>query len=154
MQREFQPGFRLSTFDVVVLATGLSTSLILMREVWQLGIGVACVVLHFFLFCNVFRIQRRRELMWAAWFVTLALLSTLNLLPWTGTFLLAMLVSAMLIACEMRRPSYHGLFWKSLNPNLENFFRNTEHTKGILQVEAEVENLKHDGLLAHHVVND
>jgi len=122
MQRIFQPGFRLSKFDILILVSGTIASLVMMKDAWQLGTAVAFVVLHFFLFCNVFRIPRRPELIWAAGFVTLVTLSTGSLIPWTVTFILSLLLSCVLIALEARSPNYHGIFWATLNPNLKEHF--------------------------------
>lgn len=124
MHSQFQPGFRLSAFDIVVLVVGTAASLASVQIAWEMAAGIACVVLHFFLFCNVFRIPRPQELIWAAGFVGLATLSTLQVVPWFVAFAASIALSTTLIVFEMRKPNYHGLFWKSLNPNLEDYFMN------------------------------
>ena len=115
----FQPGFRLSSFDVLILAFGLVGALVAGSKLWWAGATIGFVVLHFFLFCNVFRICRSSELVWAAALLGLAV-STINAgVPgWTFTFTSALCLSVVLVILEMRRPSYHGVGWRRLNPKL------------------------------------
>ena len=77
---------------------------------------VVVVALHFFLFCNVFRVLRRRELIWAAFFVG-------NVGLWTVTGRLSpfnvlacqLPISVGIIAWEIKAPRYHGVFAEWLN---------------------------------------
>ena len=70
--QQFAPGFRCSVFDVAVLAVGAVGSIFAWQHTaWWAGVGVAFIVLHFFLFCNVFRIRRVPELIWASIFSAL-----------------------------------------------------------------------------------
>ncbi|CAK0748261.1 hypothetical protein CCP3SC1_1760005 [Gammaproteobacteria bacterium] len=39
--------------------------------VWWAGLLIGLVLGHFFLFCNVFRVTRQTELIWAGAFITL-----------------------------------------------------------------------------------
>ncbi len=57
-ERKFQPGFRLSGLDVIVLVVGGVASAYAMTVDRWFGIAIAFVVLHFFLFCNVLRMSR------------------------------------------------------------------------------------------------
>ena len=51
------------------------------------GIAIAFVVLHFFLFCNVLRMSRPLELIWAGIFAALAIaIISFNLLSWPAVF--------------------------------------------------------------------
>ena len=69
---DFQPGFRLSVRDVVVILLGVAAaSYLTIIEPWW-GFIVAFVVAHFFLFCNVVRMARPLELTWTAVFLALA----------------------------------------------------------------------------------
>src|SRR5262249_2513053 len=71
-ERTFQPGFRLSALDVIVLIIGGIASAYVMTRDWWFGIAIAFVVLHFFLFCNVLRMSRPLELIWAGIFAAMA----------------------------------------------------------------------------------
>jgi hypothetical protein len=74
---------------------------------------------HFFLFCNVFRIARSSELVWAAIFVGCAAGTIMADTPgWIITTALSLLVTAAVVIVEMRKPSYHGLAWERINPEL------------------------------------
>ena len=91
---------------------------------WWLGVLIGFVVLHFFLFCNVFRIARRPELVWAGVFVLLAGLAIVFEMPaWWMVFGGGLLLSAILIALETRKPGYHGVGWRRWNPGLEEWWR-------------------------------
>ncbi len=93
---------------------------------YQITAGLSLLILfvvgHFFLFCNVFRIRRNTELLWAAIFVT-------NCAAWlflgnrqiNYAMLCQLPVTVLLIAYELRLPIYHGIFAKRLNPRLDDY---------------------------------
>ena len=115
-------GFRFSATDaVVVVATAIAMTVLNQMENslwWVLGV----VVGHFFLFCNVFRIRRSFELVWAVLFL-------LNMGVWmwrqnlSATLVLAsqLPVTAALLAGEMCTHRYHGIFARRLNPRLDEY---------------------------------
>jgi hypothetical protein len=85
---------------------------------------VGMVVGHFFLFCNVFRISRMPELVWAAVFTVLTMGTlAVNFPGWTGTVSLSVLLAVLLIFQEMKRSSYHGVAWRRINPGLPAWWR-------------------------------
>jgi FtsH-binding integral membrane protein len=115
----FAPGFRLSFFDVIVLLAGAWASWHFSREIWWLGAVIGFVVGHFFLFCNVIRLSRGAELVWAFAFVVLGGATIATVYPgWTATFLASLMLTLVLIVRETRKPYYHGIFWQHVNPNL------------------------------------
>lgn len=120
---EFRPGVRLSGIDVFVLVFGTVAVLAVSPFVPWLGFAIAFVVVHFFLFCNVFRIARMPELIWAALYLAFAI-STLSYGQpgWLITTLIMVSASAVLIAIEMRKPSYHGIGWQRINPGLRDWW--------------------------------
>ena len=116
---EFEPGCRLSALDVCVLACGTIGSVVAWQMLWWVGFVIAFVVAHFFLFCNVFRMSRPLELVWAATFVALAGSTVMRESPgWLVTVVGSLNVTVAVIAIEMCRPSYHGIAWERLNPRL------------------------------------
>lgn len=119
----FEPGFRISVGDgLILLAGGLAAGWAGSR-LPVAGLLVGFVVGHFFLFCNVFRISRRPELIWAAVFSLSAALTLMTGIPgWQVTFAGSMVLAGILIAIEMRKPSYHGVGWKRINPNLREWW--------------------------------
>lgn len=123
-QWKFQPGFRLSSFDIFVLiAGGLASAYAMTVDRW-FGIAIAFVVLHFFLFCNVLRMSRPLELIWAGIFAGLAsAVISRNLLSWPVVFAISGVVTVVIAIVEARRPSYHGVGWQKLNPRLPEWWQ-------------------------------
>jgi hypothetical protein len=120
---DFQPGFRVSGFDLAVLIAGVVGSVALWRQSWWAGAVVGFVVGHFFLFCNVFRIPRTPELIWASAFTGLAASTVLAGQPgWSMTFASGFILAVVLIAREMKSPGYHGIFWRRVNPGLREWW--------------------------------
>ena len=120
----FQPGLRFSFFDGVILIAGAVGGVWAWRFEWWLGLMIVCVVVHFFLFCNVFRIARVPELIWAGAFVLLAGSAIVFGRPaWWMVFAGGLVVSSILIFRETRKPCYHGVRWRRWNPGLEEWWR-------------------------------
>jgi hypothetical protein len=115
----FAPGFRLSVVDVFVLVGGTAAATALSIYVWWWGFVPAFVLAHFFLFCNVVRMARPLELVWAGVFVVLAGATIVFETPgWFVTALASLLVTVVVVVVEMRKPSYHGVGWQRINPGL------------------------------------
>ncbi len=125
--REFTPGFRLSRLDVIVLVLGSVGAAIAATFVWWVGYGIALVIGHFFLFCNVFRLSRPLELAWAAVFVALAGATVaINWPGWIATTIGTLVMTVIVIALEMRKASYHGVLWQQINPRLRVWWRESK----------------------------
>jgi hypothetical protein len=122
----FQPGFRLSTVDGFVLLAGSIGAALASSAMPWIGILVALVVGHFFLFCNVLRMRRGLELIWAATFVVLTMLGAIYF--WHPFALLAGVVILTLTLCmfQLKDPMYHGAGWRVINPNLESRWKGAE----------------------------
>lgn len=116
---KFRPGFRLSVFDFVFLGLGaVAAYFAFMLRSLPAAIP-AYVIFTFFLYCNVFRIRRTPELIWAASFTLTALASFYFQQPsWLFVFAAGIALTIVLIVIEMRHPSYHGVFWRFVNPHL------------------------------------
>ena len=83
---------------------------------------VAIVAGHFFLFCNVFRVIRRRELIWAALFIlNVGFWLLLDRLDWFTVLACQLPVSAGVIAWEVKATRYHGIFADRLNNHLQDY---------------------------------
>ena len=120
---EFRPGFRLSVLDAAALGVGVCLFIVAILLAWGIAFAVAFAVGHFFLFCNVFRIARILELTWVAVFVALegARLSTGT--PGVSTVIwISLALTLCVVLVELRRPSYHGVLWKTANPGLKEWF--------------------------------
>lgn len=103
-------GFRLSPFDVALLASGGLLAWILWKPLGQAALLPMIVLGHFFLFCNVFRIDRRLELTWAAAFIlNLAAWSFFSGVNWSWILAIQTPLTVGLILYEVRCPRYHGI---------------------------------------------
>ncbi len=119
----FQPGFRISEIDVGVLILATLGSVLLARFDESLAVATVFTVAHFFLFCNVLRMSRPLELVWAALYVVLSASTILIGFPtWSHTFTVMLAVTAIFAVIQVLRPSYHGVFWRQINPNLPHWW--------------------------------
>lgn len=117
-------GFRLSFLDVLVLLLACAFLALMQPEgdspVW----GLAVVLGHFFLFCNVFRIHRRKELLWAgAFLVNVAFWVKEGRIDWSGVLPVQSPVTLGVIVWEMRGPWYHGVLARRINARLDQFLK-------------------------------
>jgi hypothetical protein len=115
----FQPGFRVSTRDICVIALAMVAGVCAPNVPPGLGWVIVFVTFHFFLFCNVFRIARHLELVWALLFLVLTACTLTTGKPDSMVaFGTSFLFAFGLIAWHMGQPSYHGIGWQKLNPAL------------------------------------
>jgi hypothetical protein len=120
---KFSPGFRFSSLDAVVLVVGVAGVAVVSRIEWWLGLVVGIPLVAFFGFCNVFRVSRPRELLWSGAFVALASTTISWGIPgWWATAIGSVLVAVAVIVVEMRRPCYHGVGWRHINPALPSWW--------------------------------
>jgi hypothetical protein len=119
----FAPGFRLSTLDLAVLIIGIIATAGLSAWTPSLGFIVGFVVIHFFLFCNIVRLARSLELIWSAVFLVLAASTIVQDVPsWLTTTIVSLFETAVVVLIEARKPSYHGVCWQRINPNLKEWW--------------------------------
>ena len=124
----FRPGFRLSRLDIVVILVGIVGAVLAGLVAPYVGFVIAFVVGHFFLFCNVFRVSRLPELAWAIIFIGLSAATILVGQPgWLVTALCSLIVTIGVIFREIRKSSYHGVFWRTWNPDLEAWWLSNAH---------------------------
>ena len=119
-------GFRCSKWDILVLLIASVLAFLLYRS----GIGIwwiiPAVTGHFFVFCNVFLVWRRWELIWAACFVAIvAWQMAKGELGWWPTLLYVLPVTLTVIVLQMRCRWYHGVWARRLNPRLDDFLNDT-----------------------------
>jgi hypothetical protein len=120
---EFKPGFRMSTLDACILVIGAVAAYMSFKYQLKLSFAIIFVVCHFFLFCNIVRAGRILELIWASVFLSLESMRIVSGLVSLQIVLLASLALTFIVVfLECKRPSYHGAFWRLVNPNLEAWF--------------------------------
>jgi hypothetical protein len=106
-----------------VLVLGAAGTWWVARFDTPLGIAIGFTVGHFFLFCNVLRMARPLELTWSIAYVLLAGATISTGLPgWAWTFGLSLAVTCVLAGVQMRKPGYHGAFWRRINPGLQQWW--------------------------------
>ena len=108
---------------MVVIVIGAVATIALAFQTWWWGLIVGFVLAHFFLFCNVFRMARPLELVWAAVIVVLAGGTIVQELPgWGLTVAISLGVTVVVVILEMRKSSYHGIAWQRINPDLRKWW--------------------------------
>lgn len=115
-------GFRFSSADAIVLAVGGVGSWLLWDHEFPLWWIVPAAVVHFFLFCNVIRLRRSLELVWAAAFIVNVIfwLTRLSVI-WLPPMLTQLPITLMLILSEILSPRYHGIFASRINARLPDY---------------------------------
>ncbi len=77
---------------------------------------------HFFLFCNVFLVWRRLELLWAASFVVNVVAHVAsNEFDFWPPLLWQTPVTLLVVAWQMRSPWYHGIFAHQINARIQDY---------------------------------
>jgi hypothetical protein len=121
---DFQPGFRISRTDSAVLVVGVLSAACCWRISVLASLLLLFVLANFFVFCNIIRMSRPSELIWAVGFL---LLSSSALRTGTPSWLVVVAIASAatigLALLEMRKPSYHGACWQRLNPELPSWFQ-------------------------------
>ena len=108
--RRSAPGFRLSQRDVLVITVCILATVWLWDRVGELSLLMLGVLGHFFLFCNVFRVRTRYELVWAATFLLNAIAWQLaGDLSWQRVLGSQLVITFTVIAAELGSPRYHGI---------------------------------------------
>jgi len=91
---------------------------------------IAIVVGHLFVFCNVVRIRRWFELVWAGFFCLAILIWIgLRLIPGWLVVLSSIALASALILIEVRSARYHGILSRHINSNLDKYLQDLERNK-------------------------
>jgi hypothetical protein len=117
-------GFRFSVTDAGIILIFTAMTLLLKAAGSPLAWILPIVACHFFLFCNVFRVRPRFELIWAGLFLANVIAWTLlNQLAWIPILPTQIPITILVILAEMRTPRYHGIFAEHLNPRLADYLK-------------------------------
>lgn len=119
-------GFRISVLDLLILIIGGLGIGWLWRNENPLGWMAGIALGHFFLFCNVFLVWRRWELLWAAVFIGNVMVHmALGSLPALSVLLWQVPMTILVIGLQIRSPWYHGIWAQRLNPRLNDYLHHT-----------------------------
>jgi hypothetical protein len=109
-------GMRFSVIDASAIALCGALVLLLWRLSPVLALAPAIVLVHFFLFCNVFRVRRQPELIWsAAFIINAAGWAFAGRFSWVSVMLVQVPLTIVLLIFEVRHPRYHGICSRRLN---------------------------------------
>lgn len=129
---EFKPGFRFSTLDAVILLVASCLAFFLHSYNYLYSVLIVFVVLHFFLFCNVVRMSRIPELIWASFFLCIFYFYLRSpVFSFNIALISCVSVTTILVSLELRKPSYHGVFWQKFNPKLPEWFSENQKHKSV-----------------------
>jgi hypothetical protein len=121
---EFQRtwGFRLSISDVVFMLLAIPATWLAWPHIGAMAGIIPMAVGHFFLFCNVFRIIRWKELLWSGVFLVNVMAWTIfDECWWPGILSVQLPLTAVLIISEMFTVRYHGIWARRMNPRLDDY---------------------------------
>lgn len=102
-------GFRFSVTDLVVIILAMGGALLLWKSQLELALLILFIVLNFFLFCNVFRVRRKWELLWKGIFLTQCIIAQSLDWSWLWSFGFQIPVTVILLFLETGHESYHGV---------------------------------------------
>jgi len=118
-QPAFRPGFRMAPTDAAVLIAGAVGAVLAARIEPAFGLAVLLPVAMFFVFCNVVRMVRRLELVWAfAYAAGFVARSQWGWPTWPWLFGGSLALAVVLVGVQLRRADYHGIAWQRFNPSL------------------------------------
>jgi hypothetical protein len=115
-------GFRLSWFDAAILLLGAVLSGWLISQSFPFGWIVPTALGHFFLFCNIFLVWRRWELLWAGVFIlNVGAHLAFGTLDWLSPMLFQLPVTVLVITWQIRSPWYYGICAEKWNPRIQEY---------------------------------
>ncbi|MEM8671546.1 MAG: hypothetical protein AAGG48_28760 [Planctomycetota bacterium] len=115
-------GFRLSLVDCVVICMTVVAMGLLWRPTDGFSVIGGLVVGHFFLFCNVFRIPRKPELIWSGTFLLICVFAMLfDAFTPISVCACVAAVTLLVLIYSIRLPTYHGIFANRLNQRLGDY---------------------------------
>ena len=108
--RRSPPGFRFSVRDAAVIVVCALATAWLWERIGSVSLLALVVLAHFFLFCNVFRVRTRYELIWATSFLLNAgAWQLMAELSWQNVLGSQIPITILVIGAELRSLSYHGI---------------------------------------------
>ena len=104
------PGFRFSRRDAAVIVFCSLATAWLWTQIGSLSLLLLIVLAHFFLFCNVFRVGTRYELLWGVAFILNATAwQLMGEIGWWKLLGSQIPLTLLVIGATLRSPAYHGI---------------------------------------------
>ena len=111
MYERSRPGFRFSWGDGLALAICGLLCWLTWPWLGRFALVFPITLGHFFLFCNVFRVRRSYELIWAGlYLLNVACWMLLWEFRWLGVLACQTPLTLVLIVLEVRSSRYHGIW--------------------------------------------
>jgi hypothetical protein len=106
-------GFRFSIVDGLAISLCVASTAALLPEIGRDSWLFAVVLGHFFLFCNVFRVRRNYELIWAGLFLAnFCYWRFFSDFAWVWVLGIQTPITLTAIIAEIKSPVYRGIFSK------------------------------------------
>lgn len=119
----FKPGLLFNFRDILLLVAGVAIALSLFPQASRMSLVTAMIIGHIFVFSNVFRISHSREFIWSGCFVLIGSVTIISgSAGWLYTIIMMLLICIFAVGINMQKPSYHGVFWRRVNPQLEHWW--------------------------------
>lgn len=102
-------GFRFSITDALAIVVCIFATVWGLKELGIVAWFFPFVLGHFFLFCNIFRVPRKPELIWAGAFLVIAfgcLIADASILH---ALWLVLPITVAVLVYSVRLPTYHGV---------------------------------------------
>ena len=108
--------------DVLVLLVCPLLTWFAWNWIGDFALVIPIVLVHFLLFCNVFRLRRSLELLWGIAFVlNVCVWMMMGDVPWWLVLAAQTPITIALILVEMRSGKYHGVGWRWINPQADQY---------------------------------
>jgi hypothetical protein len=102
-------GFRFSATDALAIFVCVAATSWGLQAIGSTAWLFPFVLGHFFLFCNVFRIPRQAELLWAGCFVTITSICPIFDVSFLNAMWMVLPITAGILIYAARLPTYHGI---------------------------------------------
>ena len=102
-------GFRFSVTDAAAIAVVAAMTVYLLPRHPDIGWLPAYTLGHFFLFCNIFRVPRKPELIWVGCFLLASTVVTLFDLSLVWAMVAVLPVTLVILGWAIRWEHYHGI---------------------------------------------
>lgn len=112
-------GFRFSATDALAIIVCAAVTIWLLPVLGSIAWLFPFVLGHFFLFCNIFRVPRKPELLWASFFITLAAICLVLDVSILHSMWMVVPVTVGVLLYAVQLPTYHGIYSSKLDKSAD-----------------------------------